>query len=124
METATGERAVIIGTKVALSQLNALTEIDWVSNEMKQERYTTGRLGYFEGTELIEIPQAFENNDIGIEMCSDIVNGKYVITAQTKANTIELTKYLMNKYNIPASRLIRHYDVCGKQCPEPWGKSP
>jgi hypothetical protein len=60
------------------------------------------------------------NNSIGIEMCSDIVNGKYVITAQTKANAIELTKYLMKKYGIPAERVIRHYDVCGKQCPEPW----
>ncbi len=60
------------------------------------------------------------NNSIGIEMCSDIVNGKYVITKQTKLNAVILTKWLMKKYNIPASRVIRHWDVCGKECPKPW----
>jgi len=24
---------------------------------------------------------------------------------------------MMKKYKIPASHVIRHYDVCGKQCP-------
>ena len=26
----------------------------------------------------------------------------------------------MDKYNVPPERVIRHYDVCGKLCPEPW----
>lgn len=26
----------------------------------------------------------------------------------------------MAKYSIPANKVIRHYDVCGKLCPEPW----
>ncbi len=60
------------------------------------------------------------NNSIGIEMCSDKVNGKYVITKQTKSNAVILTKWLMKKYNVPVSRVIRHFDVCGKNCPEPW----
>lgn len=59
-------------------------------------------------------------NSIGIEMCSDIVNGKYVITEQTKLNAVILTKWLMQKYNVPVNKVIRHYDVCGKICPEPW----
>ena len=59
-------------------------------------------------------------NSIGIEMCSDIKNGKYVITEPTVQKTVELVKALMKKYNIPASRVIRHYDVVGKKCPEPW----
>lgn len=63
VQTATGEEVVIMGTKSALSKLNGMAEVDWVSNEMKQERYTTGRLGYFEGTRLVEIPQAFAPND-------------------------------------------------------------
>ena len=29
----------------------------------------------------------------------------------------ELTRYLMNKYGVPASHVIRHYDVTGKICP-------
>jgi N-acetylmuramoyl-L-alanine amidase len=59
-------------------------------------------------------------NSIGIEMCSDKVNGVYVITEQTKKNAVELTKWLMDKYSVPIANVIRHYDVCGKNCPEPW----
>ena len=32
----------------------------------------------------------------------------------------ELTRYLMDKYNVPASHVIRHYDVTGKICPNPY----
>lgn len=63
VQMATGEEVVIMGTKSALSKLNGMREIDWVSDSMKQERYTTGRLGLFEGVRLVEIPQAFANND-------------------------------------------------------------
>ena len=59
-------------------------------------------------------------NSIGVEMCSDMQNGKYVITEPTVKNAVDLVKTLMKKYNIPASRVIRHYDVVGKKCPEPW----
>lgn len=34
--------------------------------------------------------------------------------------TIELTKMLMQKYGIPVDRVIRHYDVNGKICPNPY----
>lgn len=32
-------------------------------------------------------------------------------------NTVDVCKQLMKKYNIPASRVIQHYDVCAKNCP-------
>ena len=32
----------------------------------------------------------------------------------------ELTRYLMDKYGVPADRVIRHYDVTGKICPNPY----
>lgn len=60
------------------------------------------------------------SNSIGIEMCSDFINGNYVITENTVKNAFELTKYLMEKYNIPIENVLRHYDVTGKVCPEPW----
>lgn len=63
VQMATGEEVVIMGTKSALAKLNGMREIDWVSDAMRQERYTTGRLGLFEGVRLVEIPQAFANND-------------------------------------------------------------
>ena len=46
-------------------------------------------------------------------MCS--TKGK--ISEDTYKNTVELTKKLMKKYNIPASRVVRHWDVCNKVCP-------
>ncbi len=52
-------------------------------------------------------------NSINIEMCSD--NG--VIAPETFNNTIELIKKLMKQFGIPADRVVRHYDVCGKNCP-------
>ncbi|HJD45939.1 MAG TPA: N-acetylmuramoyl-L-alanine amidase [Candidatus Mediterraneibacter norfolkensis] len=52
-------------------------------------------------------------NSISIEMCSD--GGK--IADATYKNTVELTKSLMKKYNIPASNVVRHWDVCSKACP-------
>lgn len=63
VETANGCEAVIMGTKTALAKLNALVETQWISDSMKEERHTTGRIGLWEGIRLVEIPQAFENND-------------------------------------------------------------
>ena len=31
-----------------------------------------------------------------------------------------LVKLLMKKYNVPAERVMRHYDVTGKICPKPF----
>lgn len=59
-------------------------------------------------------------NSIGIEMCSDKINGVYVITEATQTNAIELGRMLMKKYNIPIERVVRHYDVTGKICPQPF----
>ena len=59
-------------------------------------------------------------NSLGVEMCSDRVNGKYVITAQTVDRTVELVRWLMDKYGIDVDHVVRHYDVTGKDCPEPW----
>ena len=54
-------------------------------------------------------------------MCSKKdANGKFYIDEKTIANVIELTKYLMEKYDIPSENVIRHYDVTGKICPRPF----
>lgn len=44
-------------------------------------------------------------------------------TTATYKNTVELTKSLMKKYGIDASRVVRHWDVCSKCCPgwNGWG---
>lgn len=67
-------------------------------------------------------------NTLNIEMCvrkrsTTSMNANdqdwYYEDATVKA-TIELTKMLMQKYGIPVDRVIRHYDVNGKICPNPY----
>lgn len=62
------------------------------------------------------------NNSIGIEMCCYSNNGTIDISDKVVKKTIELTKELMKKYNIPAENVIRHYDVTNKNCPAPFVK--
>lgn len=50
---------------------------------------------------------------IGIEMCVN-ADGNF---GKTEENTINLICYLMKKYGLDTSDLIRHYDVTGKDCP-------
>ena len=65
-------------------------------------------------------------NSIGIEMCvrnrgSQADNSRdWYFEDATVKTTIELTKALMQKYNIPGDHVIRHYDVTGKICPNPY----
>lgn len=58
-------------------------------------------------------------NSIGIEMC--LPTG--VVTYKTELNTLELTLYLMKKYNVPAKRVVRHYDASRKQCSKQFSKN-
>ena len=59
-------------------------------------------------------------NSISIEICDDVRNGVVYPSAKTIQNALELTKMLMKKYNVPASNVIRHFDVTGKKCPAYW----
>jgi hypothetical protein len=59
-----GVDIVIMGTKTALKKLNALADIDWISEDQKKQVAELGRLGSYEGTTLVEIPQRFAVNDV------------------------------------------------------------
>lgn len=54
------------------------------------------------------------NNSVSIEICLES-NGHY--TSETLKNVLDLTKFLMEKYNIPFNRVVRHYDASRKNCP-------
>lgn len=60
------------------------------------------------------------SNSIGIELCCRKKNGKWYFEDATINSAVELIKELMKKYNIPLENVIRHYDVTGKRCPEPF----
>lgn len=55
---------VIMGTKTALKKLNALTDVDWRSASQKEAIASTGILGSYESSVLLEIPQRFADNDV------------------------------------------------------------
>lgn len=53
-------------------------------------------------------------NSISIELCCNPPK------EATIENALELVRILMQKYNIPKSNVIRHFDVTGKHCPAYW----
>ncbi|GMU15154.1 phage tail tip lysozyme [Waltera acetigignens] len=67
-------------------------------------------------------------NSIGIELCvrkrntasMGATDKDWYFEDATVEAAAELTRYLMDKYNVPASNVIRHYDVTGKICPNPY----
>lgn len=86
----------------------------WQSVEDKHTAWHCGASRYVH-------PYCRNSNSIGIELCCyKDKSGKWYFTDATVKAAIELTKELMKKYNIPASNVLRHYDVTAKICPEPY----
>lgn len=65
-------------------------------------------------------------NSIGIELCvrtkgSQAATGKdWYFEDATVNSAIALTRFLMDTYQLPADHILRHYDVTGKICPNPY----
>ena len=71
---ATGANEVVImGTKSALAKVTGLQNVEWISEEMRNERHTTGRIGMWEGIRLVELKQGFALNDTSKKLVSDKV---------------------------------------------------
>ena len=83
------------------------------------------------GANAYKHPFCRNSNSIGIEICSNHDN--FISYAKTPASdpgwyftkeevkiAAELTADLMKKYNIPIEKVLRHYDVTGKDCPAIW----
>ena len=75
--------------------------------------------------------RCMNNNSISIEMCSNkkdtstlsVTDDDWYLTDATVQNAVELTKYLMQVYNIDINHVIMHHMVTGKVCPQPWCKN-
>lgn len=66
-------------------------------------------------------PECRNANSIGVELCSrQDKDGAYYFAPETFDNAVELVRELMEKYNVPPERVIRHYDVTRKVCPAPF----
>jgi len=77
--------------------------------------------GWHCGAKTYKHPECRNSNSIGIEMC---IEKDWTLTEIVVDKTIELTKMLMKKYNIPIQNIVRHYDVTGKNCPAPFVENP
>lgn len=56
-------------------------------------------------------------NTLSIELCDNRRDGQIMATEATLERAAKLARALMEKYNIPIERVIRHFDVTGKHCP-------
>ena len=89
-----------------------------------ENRYAFAVGGHLEETQGGSLYEKVTNeNSISIEMCvkndglkEANAEGWYILPETVDA-TIQLVKYLMDKYDIPVTNVIRHYDVNGKLCP-------
>jgi len=67
-------------------------------------------------------------NSIGIELCvrkkntasMGAADKDWYFETKTVNAAAALTRYLMQKYGVDAGHVIRHYDVTGKICPNPY----
>lgn len=59
-------------------------------------------------------PNIGNRNSIGIEVCMD---GDRPFTETEIRYLTELVLYLMNRFSIPASHVVRHWDASHKMCP-------
>ena len=85
-----------------------------------------GDIAWHCGATAYRHPECRNSNSIGIELCvrnkgSQAAESRdwYFEEATVTAATM-LTRELMEKYGVPADRVIRHYDVTGKICPNPY----
>ena len=66
-------------------------------------------------------PECRNDNSIGVELCCyQDAAGRWRFDPATVANAVLLIRALMAQYNIDIDHVVRHYDVTGKICPEPY----
>lgn len=56
-------------------------------------------------------------NSVSVELCCIRKNGKVIVDPAAIKKAAPLVKALMKRLKVPASRVIRHFDVNGKFCP-------
>ena len=73
------------------------------------------------GASAYKHPECRNDNSIGVELCCyQDAAGRWRFALDTVDNAVQLIRTLMAKYGIDADHVVRHYDVTGKICPEPF----
>lgn len=81
----------IMGTHSALAELQKLQDIKWRSALEREEMYTTGRLSFFEGIPLVEIPQSVKLEDNKIKQL--IPNDILMVVPRVMGKFVKITNY-------------------------------
>lgn len=79
-------------------------------------------VAYHVGATKYKHPTCRNANSIGVEICMNAKDNSIRMASIDRA--VLLVRGLMEKYNIPISRVLRHYDVTGKDCPAPMVHTP
>ena len=74
-------------------------------------------IAYHVGAKQYFHPASRNANSIGIEICMQDKQGRLRQASIDRA--AQIVRDLMAKYDVPADRVIRHYDVTHKNCPAP-----
>lgn len=77
---------------------------------------------YHCGAKTYKHPLCRNRNSIGVEMCLLDKSGN--IRPGTIDTALSVVRQLMAAYDIPIDRVLRHYDVTGKNCPRPMVENP
>lgn len=73
------------------------------------------------GAKTYRHPECRNDNSLGVELCCySNGDGTWRFASETVDNAVELVRGLMAKYSIDIDHIVRHYDVTGKVCPEPF----
>ena len=73
------------------------------------------------GAAVYKHPECRNGNSIGVELCCyQDASGRWRFALDTVDNAVLLIRALMAQYNIDIEHVVRHYDVTGKICPEPY----
>lgn len=78
------------------------------------------RVAYHCGGNYYYHPDCRNGNSIGVEICTKYVAGTYAFDPAAVENAKILIRDLMQQYNVPVERVIRHFDVTHKVCPAPF----
>lgn len=90
----------------------------WQSVSDSNAAWAVGGGPYSQGSKGSKYGNKCKNaNSISIELCCIRKNGKLIVDPKAITKAAVLVKYLQRKYDIPDSKVIRHYDVTGKGCP-------
>lgn len=95
-----GAQVVIMGTKLALKKLDKLVNVDWIANSQKEAVASMGRLGNYETSTLLEIPQRFKHNDVTSKLVDNtklwimpvVADNKFVKFVESGEVDVEITE--------------------------------